>query len=215
MTKPPRPQHEVEEVKENILQNALKIIIDEGYPQMTMRKIAGKSDMSATNLYNYFANKDEIYLSLVIRGFEQLRESFDDICSQTEKAHPLERGRQLIRAYLKFGIENRHYYEIMFTRPTPKFNDYVGTPLEELAMVEMGHSMKIAHTVAETVGRILHVEDLESRKIKHKVMQLWSLVHGMVSLYHSNIAEYVVDDQKALFESLENDIIISFSPQKG
>ncbi len=211
MTKPARPQHEVEEVKESILENALGIIIDEGYSHMTMRKIAAKSEMSATNIYNYFANKDEIYLSLVIKGFDKLRQKFDAICE--EKLSPLNQGRKLIRAYLNFGIENRHYYEIMFTRPTPKFNDYVGTPLEDLAMVELKHSMKIAHIVAETVAAVLKIEDVESSTIKNKVMQIWSLVHGMVSLYHSNIAEYVVDDQEALFKSLETELIINFMPK--
>ena len=211
MTKPPRPLHEVEEVKETILENALGIIIDEGYTHMTMRKIASKSDMSATNIYNYFSNKDEIYLLLVIKGFDKLRQKFDVICE--EKHRPWSQGSRLIRAYLDFGIENRHYYEIMFTRPTPKFNDYKDTPLEKLAMVELKHSMKIAHVVAETIGAILEIDDLESPVIKNKVMQLWSLVHGMVSLFHSNIAEYVIDDREELFASLEKDLIINLSPE--
>lgn len=211
MTKPARPQHEVEEVKESILENALSIIIDEGYSHMTMRKIAAKSEMSATNIYNYFSNKDEIYLSLVIKGFDKLRQKFDEICEKNLK--PFQRGQRLIRAYLDFGIENRHYYEIMFTRPTPKFNDYVGTPLENLAMVELKHSMKIAQVVAETVAAVLKIDDVESPEIKNKVMQLWSLVHGMVSLYHSNIAEYVVNDREALFKSLENDLVLNVMPR--
>jgi len=39
-------------------------------------------------------------------------------------------------AYLKFGMENPEYYEIMFSRNTPKYIDYQGTAIEPTAFYE-------------------------------------------------------------------------------
>jgi AcrR family transcriptional regulator len=210
VTRPPRPKHEIEEIKELILMRALDVIGEYGFAHMTMRKIAARSNMSATNLYNYFSNKDEIYILLVIRGFQTLYNEFASV--NREVTDPEEKGRRFLRAYLKFGMENRHYYEIMFTQATPKFHDYVGTPLEELANKELKLSMEIAGMGFDLMAELLHIEDRDSVLLKNRIMQVWSLIHGTVSLFHSNIAGYIVDDQEVFFESIENEVVRTIIP---
>ncbi|MCP4137391.1 MAG: TetR/AcrR family transcriptional regulator [bacterium] len=206
MTKPSRDIKEVEKIKEQILESALSIIIKEGFESCTMRKIAAQNSMSATNLYNYFSNKDEIYLALVIKGFEILYNMFRKI--DEEQTEPVKKGEALVRGYLAFGLENSYYYDIMFTRATPKYNDYVGTPLEKLATIEMNISMKVMKIAYETVAAVTaglkrQAEDAE----KVYFMEIWSMLHGMITLYNSKIVNYVNEDPSKLYERVIDDVM--------
>jgi AcrR family transcriptional regulator len=71
--KKPRDIKEVEGIQGRILQAALGIIVQEGFPALTMRRLASTIGMTAPNIYNYYKSKDELYITLVIQGFEMLQ----------------------------------------------------------------------------------------------------------------------------------------------
>ena len=45
-----------------------------------------------------------------------------------------------------------------------------------------------------------------------KVMQAWGLLHGIISLYHSNIAQYIVADPLQVVNRIMDDIATLLSP---
>ena len=96
-----------------------------------MRKIAARMGVTATNIYNYYTNKDEINLMIRIRGFEilhsMLKKAYD------ENHSPADRMRAMILAYADFGVSYPDYYDIMFNLRTPKVTDYMGTKFEPVA----------------------------------------------------------------------------------
>ena len=47
-------------VRKLILDSAMEDIIDNGVKDSSMRRIAGKAEMTVGNLYRYFKNKDEL-----------------------------------------------------------------------------------------------------------------------------------------------------------
>ena len=113
-----RNVNEIKNVQGRILEAALDTIVQEGYPALTMRRIASKIGMTAPNIYNYYKSKDEIYISLVIQGFEILQRALMSVCNAHEK--PIERAAALARAYINFGLRHSSYYDVMFTYATPK-----------------------------------------------------------------------------------------------
>lgn len=202
--KRPRNSQEIEDIRERILAAALDIIVQEGFPAFTMRRLAAKIGMTAPNIYNYYQNKDELYITLVIRGFEMLHHDLIDVCSHTQ--NPVERGIGLARTYLAFGLKHSSYYDIMFTFPTPKYNDYVGTPLEQLSAIEYRISMDIVMlaltAVAEFMGKPSADEIVQMRFIA-----VWSILHGMISLYNSKIVSYTITDPEAMYDKLITDFL--------
>ncbi len=206
MTKSARKKNEIEKIRERILENALQILITHGFKDLTMRKIASKNKMSATNLYNYFSNKDEIYLTIVIKGFNRLYSSFHEV--DTKENDPVQKCKKMIREYISFGIHNIHYYDIMFTRSAPRYNDYVGTPLENLAKTELELSMKLLDLGKKAVMGVLKKRQvLEDNEIQMRVMQVWSLLHGMISIRNSKNIVYITDDPHGLFENSIEDVL--------
>lgn len=205
-----RSAHELEQVREGILNDALSIISHDGFESLTMRKLAAKAGMTAPNLYNYFSNKDEIYLTLIIAGFRRLREAL--VCAYSSSSEPVSRAKALMDAYIRFGIENGAYYDIMFTRPTPKYNDYVGTPHEKLSRIEYTISMEIAELAERAVREVTGGADSKGRESHTKdVVKVWCMLHGMVSLSNSRIIGYVAEDTQAIYARLVEELIESFT----
>ncbi|MRR14259.1 TetR/AcrR family transcriptional regulator, partial [archaeon] len=200
---------ELEKVKDRILKEALSIITDGGFNALTMRNLASRVHMTAPNLYNYFSNKDEIYLTLVITGFEKLRDALTEAYRSSDDF--MQRSQALMEAYVHFGIDNSAYYDIMFTRPTPKYNDYVGTPHEKLSRIEYTISMEIAALAEKAVREVTGDVDGEGGHGHIKdVIRIWCMLHGMVSLHNSNIIGYVAKDSRAIYDGIIQELIGSF-----
>jgi len=205
-----RSAHELEKVRAGILEDALSIVSHEGFESLTMRKLASKAGMTAPNLYNYFSNKDEIYLTLVIAGFMKLKEALEDAYSGSPD--PAARAKALIDAYIRFGIENSAYYDIMFTRPTPKYDDYVGTPHEKLSRIEYTTSMEIAGLAERAVREVTGGAGRKGREdLAKDVVKVWCMLHGMVSLFNSHIIGYVAQDTRAIYDRIVRELIDSFT----
>jgi AcrR family transcriptional regulator len=206
MTKTPRDIKEIEKIRELILERAIEIINADGFTGMTMRKIASRMEMSATNIYNYFSNKDEIYINILIRGFKMMYENLQSVYD--EHSDSIVRGKKIIQAYLFFGIQNYNYYEIMFSPALPKYNDYVGTPLENLASVEMGYSRKIMDLAMASVSDIMRQnKNSKPAVIEMRMIEVWSMLHGMISLYNSSMIDYLTTKPVNKYESIIDDIV--------
>ena len=59
------------------MQVALEIIAEEGFGNASISKIAKRAKISKGLMYNYFASKEELMMSIMINGFNQLVEAFD------------------------------------------------------------------------------------------------------------------------------------------
>ncbi|MDP4152234.1 MAG: TetR/AcrR family transcriptional regulator [Bacillota bacterium] len=55
-----------------IIKAAQKVFCDHGYNDASMDEIARNAQFTKRTLYQYFANKEELYFSVVIKGYEQL-----------------------------------------------------------------------------------------------------------------------------------------------
>ncbi len=202
--KKPRAPEKIEEIKNAILEQALDIIVQEGLDDLTMRNLAGRVRMTAPNIYNYYSGKDEIYLSLVVKGFEMLHRVLQK--ARRGKKNTKEQARAMLEAYIRFGIDHSRYYDIMFVLPTPKYNDYRGTPHERLSEVEYRISMKIARMAGAAI-RKMYGNSIDDKTVTRRLIQIWSLLHGMVSLYNSRVAAYVAEDVLSIYRRTIDELI--------
>ncbi|GAB6097526.1 TetR/AcrR family transcriptional regulator [Desulfatiferula olefinivorans] len=214
MPKTTRNHEEILAVKEKILDAALDILFESGFQVLSMRKIATRVKMTAANLYNYFSSKDEIYLAIQTRGFDLLYQRFEEI--DRVSADPLEKIRRMIRAYIDFGIHCPDHYEIMFTRNTPKYSDYVGTHLEPPATIEKKAALKVAETATKA---LLELQAKNSRSdvrdTDFLIIQLWTTLHGLVSLLNSRVLQEVESNTAAVIDKLSEKLLMMISGQRA
>jgi AcrR family transcriptional regulator len=203
-----RGKKELAQIREKILESALDIIVAKGLDGLTMRNLAQKTGMTAPNLYNYFSNKDEIYIHIVIRGFEMLYADLKTACDLHEDKTI--RLRAMINAYMTFGINKPRYYDIMFTRPTPKYNDYIGTPLEKISEIEYKISMDIVTLAIKTASDVMGPTVGEAL-LTQRLVQIWSLMHGMITLNNSQVMGYVAASAEQIYKKIIDEFIDSLS----
>ena len=203
-----RGKTEIRQIREKILEKALAIIATKGLDGLTMRSLAKKTGMTAPNLYNFFTGKDEIYIHLVIRGFEMLDQNLRAAAALHKDA--VERLRAMISAYLAFGISHPRYYDIMFTRATPKYNDYIGTPLEKMSAVEYKISMDIAALALDAAKEVMG-PDAPEDLLTLRLVEIWSLMHGMITLNNSQVMGYVADRPENIFQKIIDEFIASLT----
>jgi len=212
MMKNPRRPEEISQVKEKILDHALDIIAKRGLDGLTMRKLGASLSMTAPNIYNYFKCKEEIYLCLVIRGFEMLYAEMKRTYRRLD--HAEKRARAIVEAYMDFGISHPQYYGIMFTSPTPKYNDYVGTPFEPLSVRELKLSMQIFRMAVDTAAAVMESSSNDPAVLR-RVVRIWSLVHGMISLHNSHVIDYVCESPETLFSEIIDEVLNALKTPKG
>src|SRR5690606_31900972 len=110
---PPVPASGDTDLRRRILDTTRRLLLDEGYASLSMRKIGRAVGFSATSLYLYFENKDALFHALIDEGMAQLYDRLHD-ASERHAADPVDRLKALCRTYVDFGLEQRDSYEIMF-----------------------------------------------------------------------------------------------------
>jgi AcrR family transcriptional regulator len=106
-----RRERQKAELRDLILAAAARIIADEGFDALTMRKIADAIEYSPATLYLHFASRDEIALELVRNGFVKLVEHMTPAAAELD---PLKRVRLIGRAYLDFAQSAPETYRLIF-----------------------------------------------------------------------------------------------------
>lgn len=205
---PPKPKTPLQlaQEKDKIIGEALKIIQKHGLHGLTVRGLSSKLHMSATNIYNYFYNKDEIYLYILIRGFNLLME---ELTSATERYKvPTDRLEAFIRAFISFGLQYPAYYQLMFSTQDPKAMDYAGTPIEELAKQEKLNAMRAFSYLFELVHACTPYEDDEQLRII--ASRIACELNGGINFYHTNIIRELESDPTLVLDNMIHHILLDF-----
>ena len=197
MPRVPRKKEEIDEVRDKILDCALDIICNEGYDSLTMRKLGSRLGCAAKTIYNYYDSKEEIYLRILIKGFRTLNTRADEALNGV--TDPTEKLRILCNVYIRFGLENIFYYNLMFSWDVPKYTSYLGTYFESAAKEEKDTAMYYAVISEAAISQLLSKKRKVSRQdAAFHLVRLWSALHGYVSLhisqsfreYHSNTLQF-------------------------
>src|SRR5579863_3384744 len=70
-----RKQRQKEEVRASILETAWEMIVTDGWPSFSIRKVADAIEYSVPVIYSHFENKDAILLEFNRKGFQLLAEA--------------------------------------------------------------------------------------------------------------------------------------------
>ena len=98
--------------REEILQAAKDLFLEQGYDSTTIRRIADRVGISAPALYLYFRDKEALMLALCDQTFGHLIEAIGEI--EKTVADPLQRVRRFGEAYARFGLTHPDEYRLVF-----------------------------------------------------------------------------------------------------
>ena len=161
------------EVRKLILDASMKLFVEEGFDNVTIRRIADLIEYSPTTVYLYFKDKDEIFTGLHDIGFQKMQEFNSNLAFIQ---NPLLRLHKMGENYLHFGMENPEYYSLMFidSEPMKKF------ALEGCEEWKPGDGA--IQRLKETVLECMEKGYLEKGEPLIVSLAIWSFVHGLMSL---------------------------------
>lgn len=115
-----RQEREREAVSRAILDAARDLFIAEGYPHVSIRKIAERIEYSPAAIYGYFPSKDDIFFALAEEGFRLL---FGSGKSSVAHDDPLDALRAMFLHYYEFSRQHPEYFALMFLdRSVPRIS---------------------------------------------------------------------------------------------
>ncbi len=192
--------------REKIIKEAMVLVNKSGLPGLTMRKLATALKMSATNIYNYFENKDEIYLYILLDSFNMIYEIIHDSLDSEKSA--LENLEAYLRTLVDFGMTHESRYELMFSTKDPKSLDYADSPSAILAAQQKESAMRPYHLLYGILEELDFTEDKD--EIWLTTGRIIAEVHGAIHLHHTHILSETLNDPKLIFENLIKHILSQF-----
>lgn len=218
MPKLQRAPEEVEAFKNQILDVAMEVMKEDGYKHISMRKVAARMNMTAANLYNYYANKDELNLAIQTRVAVILFDMYKDAFGRFDD--PWERLVHFIDLYVEFGISCPNYYDIIYSITAPKYADFVGTAAESVALEEKRKALDAALAVLDiNVKAVVELRkmsgDFSAEKARLEIMTAWSTLHGMISLHNRGYFEKMGEQGSDLLGKMKVRVLKMFSEDRG
>ncbi len=200
MPKLQRSYEEIEKIKTEILEQTVMLIVEIGYNNFTMRKLATRLGITATTIYNYYKNKDDLFLNVLILGFRELNQRLED--ARQRGTTPAERLRAMITAYIDFGLEDANFYNLMYAWHVPKYNDYVGTEMESVARLQLEGALKIPEIFSVTVKIYAQSSNkmITDDETVFLMIHYWSQIHGFIAGCNNMTLHYLHSDPMSFKE---------------
>ncbi len=139
---------------------------------MTMRMIAERIGVTAMAAYKHFANKDAILQALAVEGFNRLTQ----VTSTARKKDELSPDEQLTAigvAYIMHGISHPKLYRVMFGQLT------LGVPYADTKSA----ADEAYNVLRDCLRDNAKFFGFEEQKVDGHAFSVWSMAHGMTSLF--------------------------------
>ncbi|RYY31141.1 MAG: TetR/AcrR family transcriptional regulator [Chitinophagaceae bacterium] len=158
-----------EETRCNILEAAFRIVKEDGWQALSMRKIAEEIEYTAPIIYEYFANKEAILSELNRKGFIQLAKEMRDAAAIG--SNPEDQMEAAWTAYWNFAFAEKELYQLMF-----------GVSMN-CCVEQKAPEMKCPQVLVNELikGMLKSEENLESETSRW-YYTYWSIIHGLVSI---------------------------------
>ncbi len=181
------------DLRRRILDVTRQLLVEHGVTHVSVRMIATAVGCSVGSIYVYFENKDVLIHALIEEGFERLTESQRAI--EAAVVDPTERLRALCRNYIRFGLENPEYYEIMYHLSSERMARY---PAEKYRKARQSLEV-LATALAEATAR-------GKMKIDDPYLGanlIWSMLHGLVTLFQFKRIDKKIDPATLIDSAIE------------
>lgn len=173
-------------VSDSLVAAALSLLEESGLPALTVRDVAVRAGVAPMGVYTRFGSKDGLLEALFVYGFATLQDAIET----PPDASALRRLRTGCLGYREFAISHPQLYHLMF---------------EQMMLLELSPEAGEAaqHSFATLVDRVhtaIHARELASGNSVEIAQQIWSAMHGAVSLEIAGV--HFAEDRAANFASM-------------
>lgn len=103
--------YERQQKEKDILAAAIKLFSAKGYATSKMDDVAKEAKMSKGLIYFYYKNKEDLYMAVTRKAFEELKDLFSKTLTKGKGKKGIEIITELVENYFTFTHENKMYHE--------------------------------------------------------------------------------------------------------
>ena len=195
-----RREKQKAELRSELVEAAHKLVQEEGYEGLTIRKLAKRVGYAPMSVYSYFADKQDILFALAEDAFETLARRIEEHTSDD----PVEALQAVMTEYAAFGLGNPNEYRTVFM--TEKTRPPEGKTSAE--MEEGNPAMKVLISRVEACVAAGKLKG-DPRAI---ATMLWAVGHGTISLLIT-FPFYPFGDPRAFVKRMCDSTLASLSTQ--
>jgi AcrR family transcriptional regulator len=203
---------------EEIRATAWKQIGEMGAASLSLRGIAREMGLTAPALYRYYRDRDALVTALLIDAFTAFSNALEagrDACAPDAHAA---RFRAMCKAYFQWAVQNPQRYALLFGTPIPGylFAEELGPVAQRSFLILQGvigeaHAAGKINREPETLRlpTALKAQYEMLKKmgmpytplITHLALSVWSMMHGITSLYlHHYLTSFLQDNVEAFVD---------------
>ncbi|MGQ4387634.1 TetR/AcrR family transcriptional regulator [Streptomyces sp. SAS_270] len=185
----------LDDAPERLVQAAIGLLAEQGPSAVKARAVASASGLSTMVVYSHFGGIPELMGAVVDHGFKELGRAFVRV-PVTED--PIADLFVMALSCRRLARENPHLYDLMFglsTRATYR-------PLSDADLRLSGRSPAFREAYAHVTAaceRLVDSGRVERQEPEVVAAQLWSLVHGYITL---ELADHFVEFEDAVVQVL-------------
>ena len=184
-----RREKQKAELRSELVEAAHKLVQEEGYEGLTIRKLAKRVGYAPMSVYSYFADKQDILFALAEDAFETLARRIEDHPADD----PIEALQAVMTEYAAFGLGNPNEYRTVFMTEKTK-------PPEGKTFVEMEEGNPAMKVLINRVEACVAAGKLKGDPRAIATM-LWAVGHGTISLLIT-FPFYPFGDQQAFVKRM-------------
>ena len=203
---------------EEIRATAWKQIGEMGAASLSLRGIGRAMGLTAPALYRYYKDRDALVTALLIDAFKAFSTALEagrDSYSANDHAG---RFRAMCKAYFTWAAQNPQRYALLFDTPIPGylFTEELGPAAQRSFLILQG-VIGEAHAAGKITGELTaprlptrvksHYETLRKMgmpytpSVTHLALSVWSLMHGITSLYlHHYLSGFLQENVEAFVD---------------
>jgi len=157
-------------LRETLLQGAVRVIAELGPAAFTLREVARRAGVSHNAPYRHFRDKDALLAAVAAQGFRELTRAMREEGERHSK--PLDKLKQSGLAYVAFAVRRPEHFTVMFDAPVGSSKDpeYLHAAQESF------------NTLASYIRNCQDEGQLPAGKTMERALYAWSLVHGIAKL---------------------------------
>lgn len=188
---------------EQLVDATIRMLATEGPSEIKARSVAEAAQVSTSAVYYHLGGLPELFQAVVDRGFEELARAFDSL---TPSADPVADLFAMALATRGLAQSNPHLYDLMFALSTR------GTyrPLDSTGAGGQSEAYQAAYTqLVQACARLVRSGRIRSDADPEIVAtQLWSCVHGFVTLEMGGYFAHLPDPVRQTLQSMMVNVFV-------
>ena len=169
-------------LREELIEKGIELINEVGEEKLSLRKVAKMCGVSNAAPYTYFKKKSDLLYAMSDYIWGILAAELDRTRKKYENQENL--LVKLGKTYVMFFCENHKYYHFMISRKNMKINLF-----SKFSKIENNNEKAFSILKIEAI-KILEKMGVPNQAIQDKIIAMWALVQGLVTIMIMNDITY-------------------------